>query len=99
MVNRTSGPLRRFLVKNEVGQNTLARGIYKSSGYLSQLANDAAGASQDTVDAILAYLSDSLSRKVTYEEVFGGRRVSVRINRAAKRTLGRPRKDRGRTRK
>lgn len=89
MLKRTSGPLRRFLVKYEIGQNTLARGINKTSGYLSQLANDDTGASQDTVDAILAWLSETLSRTITYEEVFGGRRVQVRVNRAAKKTRGR----------
>lgn len=69
MLNRHK--LKGLLEVNNIQQVELAQGIGKSKAFVSKLLSDDTGASQDTIDAILAFLSKRLRRKVTYEMVFG----------------------------
>jgi hypothetical protein len=63
-------PFKRFLDANRVSQAEVARGIEKSTAYVSMLATGRAGASQRTVVDLLLFLSKRLRRVVTYEELF-----------------------------
>lgn len=63
--------IKRFLAVNMVSQADLARGIDRSSAFVSQLVNGETGASKETIDSILSFLSARLGRPVTYEELFG----------------------------
>lgn len=64
-------PLKSFLAANSVTQADLARGTGLTTGYVSLLANDEAGASQETINSILVFLRKRLRRAVSYEECFG----------------------------
>jgi len=64
-------PLKEFLAANSLTQADLARGTGLTTGYVSLLANKEAGASQDTINTLLAFLTKRLGRSVTYEECFG----------------------------
>jgi predicted transcriptional regulator len=71
--NKTSSSngLRRLLEHHGVTQVELARGIGKSEAYVSRLVHGDLGASQDTINTVLSFLSKRLRRRVTYEQVFG----------------------------
>ena len=74
-------PIKRFLAANGISQADLARGTKLTTGYVSLLANEVTGASQDTINAILAFLSERLGRRVTYEELFGAPAAVVLVAR------------------
>jgi transcriptional regulator with XRE-family HTH domain len=59
-----------LLEANGISQADLARGCEKTRGYLSLRINGKAGASLETIDEILTWLSARLGRKVYYEEFF-----------------------------
>ena len=63
--------LKAFLEEQGVTQAELARGTDLTTGYVSLLANEETGASQETIHAVLVFLSKRLRRSVTYEECFG----------------------------
>lgn len=63
-----SGLLRR----HEITQADLARGIQRSEPFVSRLVRGGTGASQLTIQRVLAFLSVRLQRSVTFEEAFGG---------------------------
>lgn len=71
MAKHSDTPLKDFLARERVSQADLARGIKKTTAFVSLLANEETGASKDTIDDILAFLSTLLRRRVTYEEVWG----------------------------
>ena len=77
----TSG-LSGLLKRNRLSQAELARGIGRSSAFISQLIHGKTGASQETVADILRFLSARLGRRVTYEGAFGSP-VEQRIRRAS----------------
>lgn len=64
-------PLKIFLAHNFISQADLARGIEKTTAFVSQLVKGDVGASQDTIESILVFLTSRLGRPVTYEEIFG----------------------------
>lgn len=63
--------LAGFLESNGIAQTELAKGIGRSDALVSRVARGEAGASQDTIDAVLSWLTSRLGRTVTYEETFG----------------------------
>lgn len=69
--------LKALLDKHEISQTELADGIGKSRAFVSRLVGGDTGASQETIDATLAFLSKRLGRRVTYEQVFGAVAVSA----------------------
>ncbi len=62
--------LRAFLKRHGISQADLGRGIHKTTAFVSQLVNGKVGASLETVNAVLAWLSERCGRAVRYEEVF-----------------------------
>jgi len=62
--------MKRFLAVNGVSQADVARGIGVSTAFVSQLVAGESGARQETIHALLAFLSGRLGRQVTYEELF-----------------------------
>lgn len=62
--------LKRFLAANGISQADVARGIQRTTAYISFLANGDTGASQETISLLLAFLSRELGRQVAYEELF-----------------------------
>lgn len=64
------GTLKRFLAVNMISQADVARGIGRTRAFVSQLANEETGASQETVRALLTFLSERVGRPVQYEELF-----------------------------
>jgi predicted transcriptional regulator len=69
-------PLATFLRRMGVSQAELARGIERSRNLVSRLCLGTAKPSKDTIDAILAFLSKHLVRRVTYEQVFAEERAA-----------------------
>jgi transcriptional regulator with XRE-family HTH domain len=65
--------LKKLLTDNNVSQADFARGIDRSTAFVAMLVNGGTGASQDTIERALAFLSQRLGRKVTYEEAFSSR--------------------------
>ena len=65
--------LKRLIDANGIKQAELADGIDRSAGFVSRLLRGKTRASQDTVDAILEFLSKRLRKNVTYEMVFRSR--------------------------
>jgi transcriptional regulator with XRE-family HTH domain len=63
--------LRTLLEKHHISQRELAAGIGKSTAHVSRLVSGETGASQETIEAVLAYLSNRLGKRMTYERVFG----------------------------
>jgi predicted transcriptional regulator len=63
--------LKQFLADVRISQAEVARGIGRTTAFVSFLANGDTGASQDTIQALLSFLSQRLARRVTYEELFG----------------------------
>lgn len=64
----TRNRLKTLLDDNGIQQVELARGIGRTKAFVSRFISGGTGASQETIDAILAFLSKRLKRKVTYEE-------------------------------
>lgn len=63
--------LGELLLKHDIQQVDLATGIERSEALISRIVSGEAGASQATINEILAFLSKKLRRRVTYEECFG----------------------------
>lgn len=63
--------LETLLVEQGIEQRELAKGINRSDALISRIVRGECGASQDTINAVLAFLSGRLGRTVTYEETFG----------------------------
>lgn len=62
--------LRDFLRSEGISQAAVANGIGKSETYVSKLVLAERHPSQETIDALLAFLCSELGRKVTYEDIF-----------------------------
>lgn len=69
--------LRTLLDKHGITQRELATAIGKSDAAVSRLLSGETTASQETIDAVLAFLSKRLGRRVTYERAFGSAEVSA----------------------
>jgi transcriptional regulator with XRE-family HTH domain len=69
--------LKALLDKHRISQRELAHGIGKSDAAISRLVSGATGASQETINDVLVFLSKRLHRRVTYEQVFGRVEVSA----------------------
>lgn len=63
--------LKAVLKQHSITQAELAAGISRSGGFISQLISGDSGASQETIESLLSFLSERLGRRVTYEELFG----------------------------
>lgn len=63
--------LKQMLDRAGISQRDLAKGIGRSDAYVSMLISGDVGASQETIDAVLSYLSARLHKRVTYEMAFG----------------------------
>jgi len=63
--------LKRLLQSAKIAQGEFAKAIGRSDSFVSQLLAGGAGASKETIDATLAFLTARLGRPVTYEETFG----------------------------
>jgi predicted transcriptional regulator len=68
--------LSTFLRRTAVSQADLARGVKRSRNLVSRLCLGTAKPSKDTIDAVLAFLSHRLCRRVTYEQVFAEERAA-----------------------
>lgn len=64
-------PLARFLFENGLRQTEVAAGAGRTPQFVSMLVRGETGASLETVEALIAFLSKRLGRRVAYEEVFG----------------------------
>lgn len=62
--------LRSLIVDNGISQRELARAIERSEPFVSRLLAGETGASQETIERVLSFLSQRLSRSVSYEEAF-----------------------------
>lgn len=69
--------LKTLLERNGISQRELARGLRKSDAAVSRLLSGDTAATQDTIEAVLAFLSKRLRRRLTYEQVFGPVAVSA----------------------
>lgn len=69
--------LRTLLDKHGITQRELALAIGKSDAAVSRLVSGETAASQETIDAVLAYLTSRLGKRMTYERVFGLREISA----------------------
>jgi transcriptional regulator with XRE-family HTH domain len=62
--------LKPFLATHNITQAEVARGIGRSTAYVSVLAQGRTGASQRTSADLLRFLSKRIGRAVSYEELF-----------------------------
>ncbi len=62
--------LGQFLHDNGITQAQLAIGIEKTDSFVSLLVSGKSHPSQETVNALLAFLCAELKRPVKYEELF-----------------------------
>ncbi len=63
--------LGEFLRANAITQSELADGIGMTEAHVSKIVLGKGHASQQTIDAVLAFLCSHLGRAVTYEELAG----------------------------
>jgi len=62
--------LKSLLESNSISQAEVARGIGRSEAFVSRLLSGETGASQETIAALLSYMSHRLGRQVAYEDLF-----------------------------
>jgi len=63
--------IKTLLSETGASQRDFARSIGFSDSSVSRIVNGLMTPSKPAIDAILAFLSERLSRTVTYEEAFG----------------------------
>jgi len=61
-----------FIKNNALRQSEIADALRIDPAQVNRLTKPGANPTRQTIDAILAYLSERLGRPVSYEEAFGG---------------------------
>lgn len=69
--------LKTLLDKHGITQHELAVALGKSDAAVSRLVSGETSATQETIEAVLAYLSNRLGKRMTYERVFRSVEVSA----------------------